>query len=655
MQLKLGKSKHKKSWNNTKNVKLNSLGIRFVFKRFSPTWFLKFRRWGVASLLLFGNGLYAQEGIYDPAEAQLLDSVHLQSPVLGDFSVGQWVQSIANELTTMGRPSLGALLNYTTPIYFKENGLGMVASPSFRGTTASQTAVLWNGIPINSNFNGQLDFNTLNAGAYTTIQVRSGGGSLLYGSSAIGGTVHLENHLKFEEKFDNDIYLSHGSYRTWENTYRLTVADEKWSFSGALLQNSSDNDYTFHKREGRNINGEYENYGLDLALGYQINSKNRLYGYAQFYKGDRHFPVFYSSETPTKYRDFNVRTLVEWKAKRKRVQSSLKLAFLNDQYRFYPNIAQESYAFGTTYSFVGRYNLRYAPSPTLLLNTFINHEYTKGEGSDIMTDHRHITAFGVVFRHDLSPRWRYQIGGRKEVTKTYGSPFLYSFGMEYKASGFYMLKLNASKNFRRPTFNDLFWTNAGNKELKAEQSNQIEFGNHFRYGQWRFQLTGYFNDIKDMIHWVPVSGSLFKPVNQDHIQTYGFETFWGWEKDFEDQKIKFNSTYAYTVSKDKRTGRQLIYVPYHKATLAASYTLKRFEVNYQMLYNGRVFLQSDNDLDFTLPGYWVNNMGFSYGIGAHGAFRVGGKIRNLFDISYQNVERYEMPGINFSIFVNIKL
>src|SRR5690606_21015681 len=53
------------------------------------------------------------------------------------------------------QPSLTQLLNFNSPIYFKENGAGMVSSPSFRGTTASQTVVLWNGININSQTTGQ--------------------------------------------------------------------------------------------------------------------------------------------------------------------------------------------------------------------------------------------------------------------------------------------------------------------------------------------------------------------------------------------------------------------------------------------------------------------------------------------------------------------
>ena len=84
---------------------------------------------------------------------------------------------------------------------FKENGLGMVSSPSFRGTTAQQTAVIWNGININSQLNGQTDFNTITTRDYTSITVRSGGGSSIYGSSAIGGSIHLNNELTFKNQF----------------------------------------------------------------------------------------------------------------------------------------------------------------------------------------------------------------------------------------------------------------------------------------------------------------------------------------------------------------------------------------------------------------------------------------------------------------------
>jgi iron complex outermembrane receptor protein len=47
-------------------------------------------------------------------------------------------------------------LNYNTVLYLKEYVLDVVYS-CFRGTTSSQTAVIWNGININSQMNGSTD------------------------------------------------------------------------------------------------------------------------------------------------------------------------------------------------------------------------------------------------------------------------------------------------------------------------------------------------------------------------------------------------------------------------------------------------------------------------------------------------------------------
>ena len=85
------------------------------------------------------------------------------------------------------QPSLTQLLNFNSNIYFKESGAGMVSSPSFRGTTASQTVVLWNGININSQTTGQTDFNTINVRGFDQIKVKAGGGNVAEINSSVGG------------------------------------------------------------------------------------------------------------------------------------------------------------------------------------------------------------------------------------------------------------------------------------------------------------------------------------------------------------------------------------------------------------------------------------------------------------------------------------
>ena len=57
--------------------------------------------------------------------------------------------------------SLSDLLSENTPIFIKNNGRGALATASFRGTAASHTQVVWNGININSPMTGSVDFSLI--------------------------------------------------------------------------------------------------------------------------------------------------------------------------------------------------------------------------------------------------------------------------------------------------------------------------------------------------------------------------------------------------------------------------------------------------------------------------------------------------------------
>lgn len=584
---------------------------------------------------------------------QSLPEVILTGDKLRDFSVGQTLHHLTDSVLTANRPLLTSVLEYNTPVYFKENGLGMVSSPSFRGTTASQTAVLWNGININSDFNGQTDFNTVNTGSYDHISVRAGGGSLVYGSGAIGGTIHLNTDLKFRNEFSNEIYTGFGSFNTFDNRYLLKTSSEKLSFRISAVHNSSDNNYKFKLREGRNTNGRYRNYAVNSALGWKINPTNQLNFYGEIFNSNRHFPLYYLTEIPTKYKDFNIRSLLEWKADFGDFKSNLKTAFLVEDYEYYPDINQDNFSFGKAKSLIAKYDLSYSPADDILLDFIADHQHVNGRGSDIQKESRDITSLGLLFKHQPVKGMRYQLGIRKEITDSYGSPLLFSMGMDYAFTSFYTAKLSASGNFKRPTFNDLYWTESGNTDLDAEKSKQIELGNTFKYRDLKWTLTGYFNDIKDMIHWLPGSDGLFYPRNEDHVQTYGVESLLGWQKQLDKHHFEINTTYAYTISENKKTGKQLIYVPYHKATFSAAYSFGRLTADYQLLYNGEVFMRSDNDPNRILSDYLISNIGIAYRFGDEVSYKIGVRVRNLFDKAYENVRRYELPGINGGVFVNI--
>ena len=581
-----------------------------------------------------------------------LKEVLISDTQLRDFSSTQSVQKLNDSVINTNASSLTSLLNYNTVIYFKENGLGMVSSPSFRGTTAQQTAVIWNGININSQLNGQTDFNTMNTRDFNSVSVRAGGGSVIYGSSAIGGTIHLNNELDYTNKFANTVRVNYGSYNTLGLHYATSVSQDNFSASVSFTRNSSDNDYDYANNSGKNLNGQYYNNSFNALAGYKINSHNRITLYSYMFDGERHFSLIFPSEVRTKYRDSNTRNMLEWVNTGGKFTSKLKAAFLQEQYKYFANIGYEQFTYGKVESVIGKYDLLFKATDVFKVNAVLDFAQNKGYGSDIFNKTRHIGAASILVSHDITNRFMYEAGLRKEITNNYESPLLFSLGTKFKATPFYTLKLNTSKNFRIPTFNDLYWQEGGNTELKPESSWQAEAGNDFVVKNFTFSLTAYYIKLKDMLRWVPV-GSIWQPENTDRVTTYGAEVLLGYKKNIGLHALGLNGTYGYTNSENETTGKQIIYVPHHKATASLSYGYKKLSAYYQFLYNGEVFTRSDNNSRYNIDSYTTANAGLEYNFGTTNTYKLGAQVLNAWNADYVSVSSRPMPGRNFNMYLTL--
>ena len=133
-----------------------------------------------------------------------------------------------------------SLLRYTSPIVFRDYGYGGVSTARFRGTSATNTLVLWNGIPINAVGTGQTDFNSLSANISDNVTINSGGGSVEFGSGAIGGTINLVDDLYFKKHQNFHLFSSYGSFKTSSNFFTAHAGDDKWAVKLASTYNVSE-------------------------------------------------------------------------------------------------------------------------------------------------------------------------------------------------------------------------------------------------------------------------------------------------------------------------------------------------------------------------------------------------------------------------------
>ena len=581
-----------------------------------------------------------------------LDEVIISDTQLEDFSNTQSIQRLNDSVIRTNAPSLTALLQYNSVVYFKENGLGMVSSPSFRGTTAQQTAVLWNGININSQFNGLTDFNTVNTRDFGSISIKAGGGSVVYGSSAIGGSIHLNNDLAFGNKFENMLRLDYGSFNTFGAHYGLQAGTDRFSANVGITRNSSDNDYEYPGYDIKNENGQYYNTSFNTAFAYRVNEKNLIRFYSYAFDGERHFSRTLAAPSRSMYQNRNNNNLAEWTGLYGKFTSRLKAAYLYEQYKYFENYETGVFTFNEVQTLIARYDAAYAITEDIKLNAVLDHVQNKGKGSDIADKKRDITSGSLLMKHTVSNKLYYELGVRKEITDAYDSPVLFSLGTNINPFSFYTLKLNTSHNFRIPTFNDLYWQGSGNPNLKPETSYQAEISNELQYKGATLTITGYYIKIRDMLRWVPSQGGMWSPENEGRVNTRGLEAIFNWEKKIGQGDVTVTGTYAYTVSRKDGTNEQLIYVPMHRATAALAYARKNVTVYYRHMFNGEVFYTSDN-LSAIDP-YNVSSVGAEYSFRLFGGFGLGLQVNNLWGEEYQNVNVHPMPGRNYNMYLNFK-
>ncbi len=583
-----------------------------------------------------------------------LDEVVVSDSRLLEFSNGVKLVVITDSTLQRVSGGLTNALRYNSSIYFKENGNGMLSSPSFRGTGASQTAVIWNGINVNSQLNGQTDFNTILPQNYDKISIRSGGGSTQYGTGAIGGSIHLENTLNFVEDWINVLNLGYGSFDTKNFNYKTKYGSDKFAVNIGLGHVSSKNDYKYLGTDRRNENGEFNNNSLDIGVGLFLSSENLIKLQHSAFIGDRNFSGTLTAPSNSKYKDVNSKSLLEWISfKNKKVQR-VKAAHLYEEYTYFANKDSDIFSIGKAKTFLLNYDLKYKVN-NIVLNGLLDYNNINGEGSSITDVTRNLFASTFLFSHLVSKKFTYGINLRKDWVTDYFSPFVYALSGKYQFTSNYRMTLNTSKNFRIPTFNDLYWETGGNTNLEPETSYQIEIGQVYTKAGIKAELYSFYIANNNLIQWRPSSTSgIWSPSNIKSVYQYGIESSLSFQKKIKNNLIGANVNYAFTKAIDEETGYQLLYVPKHKVTTTVNYTFKKISIALQTLYNSLVYTTTDESQE--VDAYFIGNTTLEYEF--KDVFKsnvvLALSVNNILNTNYQNVAFRPMPNRNFKLQLNFK-
>jgi vitamin B12 transporter len=607
--------------------------------------------------------------------------------------------SPANVLTraaieAAGGISLGQVLAIQPGLFVKDYGAGgALKTISQRGMGTEHTLMLLNGIPINSVQTGILDLGTLVAGEIDRVEVVQGGHSASFGANAVAGVINIiprqpeDGHLV-------RMRTGIGSFGSRELAVSLGSVTESALWRTSLSHDWGEGNYPFIYRNGpteiplERKNADFSSYAGNVLARGMLSGSTSAFGYVSMQGGERGVPgpvagpVSQSSARQTD-RFFIAQTGLDHIA--------------GEQTAFHGDVqVQHAYQQYTDPDLV----VNFVP----LENSYSNTEIRGDLRTDIRRGKRTRVSAGADLAHASADantlqepvsrtHWgvyavgeqRWEVGPEGSTLGVYPairfdrlgsglSAFSPQVGMQWSVplgSPSVLQELAASlrgsvsRNFREPTFNELYYSGGGGKgnpSLEPERSTGAELGAGLSFvlgGEHHLNAALFGNDMANRIVWVAAGAGAVSPKNLRRVLCRGLE--WTYQWSHPAAGLSLSAHYTLTRSEkvsedypgDPNTGTQLPYLPEEQAGIVAGYSglfsgglLRAVDFSAGYGFVGYRYVTEDNTS--ILPSFATLRCGCAVTL-ADGRVDVTLRldVQNVLNEAYEVMPGYPMPPRSF--------
>ena len=236
---------------------------------------------------------------------------------------------------------------------------------------------------------------------------------------------------------------------------------------------------------------------------------------------------------------------------------------------------------------------------------------------------------------------------------------------------FFSMRAYAKKSFRMPTFNDLYYTDMGNANLKPESAMQYDVGfalnKHFEQGIVRhaeMHFDAYYNKVRDKIVAYP-KGQQFRwtMLNLGDVRIKGIDV--EAEADCQvgrDLMATVRAQYTYQDARDVTDpstsyyNDQIPYIPWHSGSAIVGLTYRSWQLNYSFIYAGERYDEQENILYNHVEPWYTSDLSLRYQCTWHRVqYTMMLEVNNVLDQQYEVIVNYPMPGRNFAVTLSVEI
>ena len=598
---------------------------------------------------------------------RMLDEVVIKTFTPTRFMAGLKIQNIDSASIQQAKfQTLAEFLSFQAPVNFRPYGSGQLTTIGLRGTSSNHTAVLWNGININSPSTGQSDFSTLPVAGFDLLAIQYGSSSCVVGSDAVGGSILLDSKPIWEKKVQASFGQRLASFDNRQSQLTLRLSDKRLSSKTVFYQGVLNNSYPYTERNY---------YPVERST---TSSKGFIQDLFYLTKKQEQISLniwFSDNSVEISPQSINTREVLQTQAVR-----------ILNTYQFKKLTVRGGYVQDITNYGKGNF---IKPSRTAIDRFLVRAEHEwqiEKLTAHIGTEAAHVVAHVDEYekskisenrldvfawlRYQVSTKFLTSLNVRQAFVNGFEPPIAPALGLEYQLTKSTKLTGNVSRSYRVPTMNERYWSELGNPELKPEDGFNKELGVSWNKSRNAFNFSSslnlYHNLIDNWVYWNPDIG--YRVQNLQQVLVKGVELSHKTQYQREGLTMGLNAQYAYTHSSQQKAydnfsadviGKQLIYIPKHNFTANLFYQTNGksewqkkhgtpFRATLQWQANSRRYYTFDNSK--WLDGQQLVNVILESGLRwKHVDGRLFFQVNNVFNELYLNSKRNAMPGRNYAI------
>lgn len=542
-------------------------------------------------------------------------------------------------------------------------GAGKITSVFIRGMKAEHTLVLLDGIQMNDPLDAgrAFDFGNLCADNIDRIEVIRGAQSVMYGSDAIGGVVHIITK-KGSGPPHGAVQAEYGEYRTQRAQAEVNSGDEKfnYSLSASIFAtkgfSAADESQGNSEKDGARLGTVSSRFGgapikkLDVDVvtrfsdgKFDIDANGGPGGDDPNYKASN--TQFYSKVETTSHH-FGV-----WEPILGVSYSTSRKTTDNDPDTVRPALAH------TVFDSARR---KLHLQNNFLLNAFntvtLGGETQREEGASVTDSGSGPTSrddgaslTGAFLQHQFESDSLFSsLGARWDSHERFGSQTTYRIASGYKIQATRTtLKATLGTGFKAPSLFQLF-SSYGDPSLHPEQSTSYDFGIEQKFNEPKIKIgiTYFGNQLTDLISY---DFATQKYKNISKLKTQGIE-FTVTSEMLAWLSVALNYTYTDVIEED--TGLRALRRPLHQASSSLIYKpWERWQTVFLVQYVGnRPDIDAVTFGRIEMPGYTLFGLTSAYFFTKD--LKIFARLDNLLNTKYQAVNGYGTAGR--SLFIGLR-